>query len=86
VSIAIGVAVLHFVTGPKHSGPCPQFVNGYRIDILLPFSMYLMLGILTHGHPGGHVRAVLVLAVGGVVETLQLLGVPVFGRTFDPLD
>ena len=35
---------------------------------------------------GRAVRFTLVFGVGFVTETLQFFGVPLFGRTFDPLD
>jgi len=46
VFIAVVVGLLHFLTGPRYRGPCPIFVNGYMIEILLPFAMYLVLGIV----------------------------------------
>jgi hypothetical protein len=87
VAIAVAVGLLHFVTGPGYRGPCPAFVNGYLIDILLPFAMYLLLGIarpaLVRGALG---RGILVFGVGAIAETLQYFGVPILGRTFDVLD
>ncbi|NNE46635.1 MAG: hypothetical protein HKN37_08240 [Rhodothermales bacterium] len=87
VAICLAVGGIHFVTGPQYGGPLPGFVNGYLIDILLPFAMYLLLGVqkitLLHGRL---LRALLVLGVGVLTETLQYFGVPIFGRTFDPLD
>lgn len=78
---------LHFVTGPGYAGPFKAFVNGYLIDILLPFAMFLLLGVqnLKRFH-GKLVRALLVFGVGAVTESLQYFGVEIFGRTFDPLD
>ena len=43
VSINLLVAALHFLTGPGYTGPFPVFVNGYLIDILLPFALYFLL-------------------------------------------
>ena len=43
--IAIGLGLLHFLTGSDYRGPFPLFVNGYMIDILLPFAMVLVLGV-----------------------------------------
>ena len=45
VCIAVLVGLLHFLTGPGYHGLFPTFVNGYMIDILLPFAMYLVLGV-----------------------------------------
>jgi hypothetical protein len=49
--------------------------------------MYLVMGLIDHkilGRP--IVRALAVLSVGVVTETLQYVDVPIFGRTFDPMD
>ena len=63
------------------------FVNGYMIDILLPFAMYLVLGVAKQTIlRSGIARGVFVFAIGAVTETLQYFGVPIFGRTFDLLD
>ena len=87
VFIAVVVGLLHFVTGPGYRGPAPVFVNGYMIDILLPFAMVLVLGIANQSVlRSGVARGGLVFAIGVVTETLQYFGVPIFGRTFDPLD
>lgn len=87
VAICLGVGGLHFVTGASYDGPFPVFVNGYLIDISLPFAMCLLLGIQEHEPFRGRVfRFILVFGVGFVTETLQYFGVPLFGRTFDPLD
>ena len=57
------------------------------IDILLPFAMYLVLGIAKQPIlRSGIARGVFVFAIGAVTETLQYFGVPIFGRTFDLLD
>jgi hypothetical protein len=87
VGIAVGVGLLHFATGPGYRGPCGWFVNGYLIDVLLPFAMYLLLSLC--GPPfrfSGALRAAAVLCVGVIVEVLQFFDVPLFGRTFDPVD
>ncbi len=87
VAIALVVGGLHFVTGPGYRGPWPVFVNGYLIDVLLPFAMVLVLGVADHPVSRSIiVRGVAVFGVGAVTETLQYFGVPIFGRTFDPLD
>jgi len=87
VGICLLVGGLHFVTGPSYSGPLPAFVNGYLIDILLPFAMYLLLGVQNVKFlQQTWLRSVLVFGVGAASETLQYFGVQLFGRTFDPLD
>ena len=87
VFIAVAVGLLHFITGPKYNGPFPVFVNGYMIDILLPFAMYLVLGVAKQSIlRSGIARGVFVFSIGAITETLQYFGVPIFGRTFDLLD
>jgi len=84
VFIAVGVALLHFLTGPGYRGPFPAFVNGY---LILPFAMYLVLGVARQSIlRSGFTRGIFVFAIGAITETLQYFGVPIFGRTFDWLD
>jgi len=87
VAIALLVGLLHFVTGPTYRGPFPVFVNSYLIDILLPFTMFLVLGVANIPILNTSiVRTVFVFGIGVLTETLQYFHVPIFGRTFDPLD
>jgi hypothetical protein len=87
VVICLVVGGLHFVTGPGYRGPFPTFVNGYLIDLVLPFAMCLLLGIQELKVLRGRtVRFALIFGVGFLTESLQYFGVPIFGRTFDPLD
>ena len=87
VAIAVVVGLLHFVTGPTYRGPLPVVVNGYMIDVLLPFAMVLVLGVANIAFlRSPFARAAVKFGVGATTETLQALGVPIFGRTFDPLD
>lgn len=87
VVIALIVGLLHFVAGPGYRGPFPVFVNGYLIDILLPCAMYLVLGLVQGRISRSRIaRVAFVFAVGAVAETLQFLDIPIFGKTFDPLD
>jgi hypothetical protein len=70
----------------RRNVPDPAFVNGYMIDILLPFAMYLVLGVAKQSLLlGGFARGIFVFAIGAVTETLQYIGVPIFGRAFDLL-
>lgn len=87
VGIQIFVASLHFLTGPSYSGPYPDFVNGYLLDILIPFAWFFLLCLVDLPILKRLVvRGLLVLFVASSVEIAQLFGVPIFGRTFDPLD
>jgi len=87
IVMAVMVALLHFLKGPQYHGPWPGFVNGYLIDILLPFVMVLVLGVANQTIQYSVLaRSTFVFMVGAITETMQFFGVPLFGRTFDPLD
>ena len=89
LSLAVVVAALHVLIGPDYHGPARPFVSGYLMDLVLPFFLVLLLGAderlarLPHS-PG--VRALLTFLVGVVTEVAQAAGLPLFGRTFDPMD
>jgi hypothetical protein len=81
------VASLHFVTGPHYKGPFPHFVNGYLIDLLLPFALYFLLCMYDkYVFKYWPVRCCAIFLLGVTIETAQYYGVPIFGSTFDPLD
>ena len=85
--IAIGTAGLHFITGEQYVGPFVMFVNGYLIDILLPMTLVLLMGLFQNKLIGSSIfRASTVFMTGCLVEFSQYLGYPIFGSTFDPLD
>jgi hypothetical protein len=89
VAICLAVGALHLFTGPHYRGPLRAFVTGYLIDLALPFSLVLLLGVGLERSPALRppaMRATAVFLFGAAVEPLQSLGVPFFGRTFDPLD
>ena len=74
LGICMPVVVLHFVTGTGYHGPARWFVNGYLIDMLLPFYLYFLAGLALEGKRRLHswpVRAAAVLAIGACIETLQ---------------
>jgi glycopeptide antibiotics resistance protein len=87
VSVEILIALLHFFTGSNYRGPYPGFVNGYLLDILVPFAFYFLLCLnefsLLRSWIG---KSILVLGSASLVEIAQLFGVPLFGQTFDPVD
>jgi len=85
--IALTVGGLHFVTGENYQGPFPVFVNGYLIDILLPMTMFLLMGLIENRIISSALfRALAVFGFGCFVEGSQYFGRPFFGSTFDPLD
>ena len=89
VLICLAVAALHLVTGADYAGPFRAFVTGYLIDLVLPFSLVLLLGVGLVSVPvlcQPLARAGIVIVIGTIVEGSQYLHIPLFGRTFDPLD
>jgi hypothetical protein len=87
VCLVVPIALLHFFTGSAYKGPWPELVNGYLMDILVPFAFYFLL--ILPEHPllkPWPVKAVLVFGAAACVEIAQFFGVPILGRTFDPLD
>ena len=87
VGVAVVVALAHFVTGSAYRGPWPELVNGYLMDILVPFAFYFLL-ILPESPwlKPWPVKGLLVFGAASCVEIAQYAGVPIFGQTFDPLD
>jgi glycopeptide antibiotics resistance protein len=87
VSLVIPIALLHFATGKHYRGPYPGFVNGYLLDVLVPFAFYFLLCLNEFSLLRSWiVKSILVFGAGSSVEIAQFLGVPILGRTFDPVD
>jgi glycopeptide antibiotics resistance protein len=87
VCLVVPIALLHFFTGSAYGGPWPEFVNGYLLDILVPFAFYFLLVLPeTPLLRFWLVKALLVFGAGASVEIAQYFGAPILGRTFDPLD
>lgn len=87
VGIMIPIALLHFVTGSHYWGPYPRFVNGYLLDILIPFGFYFLLSLIDAALlESWIVKGLLVFGAASAVEIAQLFGLAVLGRTFDPAD
>jgi hypothetical protein len=87
VSINISIALLHMVTGAHYQGPLPLFVNGYMLDILLPFGFYFLLCLVSlRVLRSWQVKGLAIFAAATAVELAQSAGIPIFGSTFDPLD
>ena len=86
-SIMILIALTHFFTGSNYKGPYPEFVNGYFLDILVPSGFYFLLCLIKFPLlKSWIIRSILVFGVASFTEMAQFFGVPIFGRTFDPVD
>ena len=87
VSIMVLIALIHFFTGSNYKGPYPGFVNGYLLDILVPFGFYFLLGLSKFPLlKSWIVKSVLMFGAASFTEIAQFFGVPIFGQTFDPVD
>jgi hypothetical protein len=87
VSLVIPIALLHFFTGSNYRGPYPGFVNGYLLDILVPFAFYFLLCLNEFSLLRSWiVKSILVFGAASLVEIAQFFGVPLFGQTSDPVD
>jgi hypothetical protein len=90
VAIVAGVAAIHVLRiGSYLRGTASRLYYSYASDVLLPFAMYFVL-CLNQRHLAvlgdWRAKALVILAVASGAEVLQGFGVPVLGRTFDPLD
>ena len=87
VFINLFIGLLHFITGPNYNGPYPLFVNGYLLDILIPFGLYFLLSLIEISFlQKWIIRFALIFGLATAIETAQALGIPIFGSTYDPLD
>jgi glycopeptide antibiotics resistance protein len=87
VGVAVVVALAHFVTGSAYRGPWPELVNGYLMDILVPFAFYFLLTLPESPWLKPWLaKGLLVFGGASCVEIAQYAGVPIFGQTFDFLD
>jgi hypothetical protein len=86
ITLAIIVALLHFVIGPNYEGPFKSFLRGYLIDIILPFFLYFLFSLNANQTWQKIAVGAGIFVFGGIVEFLQYRGLGVFGSTFDPYD
>ena len=87
VVIAVTVALLHLVDLSSYRGPYHTLVTGYLMDVLIPFSFYMLLS--QRDYPVVRlwiVRAALVFGAASGVEVAQYFGKHILGSTYDPMD
>jgi len=87
----LGFIVLLYVfrVGTGFHGRLRVFYYSYFSDIVIPFYMYFVMFLgerRVRLLRNWRVKALLVFGVASLAEVLQAFGVPLFGRTFDPLD
>ncbi len=90
VSIMVLIALVHlFRVGTYLRGSLFTLYYSYFSDIVVPFGMYFLLCLSeVHVRSLGdwRVKAMLVFSIALFTEVMQAFGVPLLGRTFDPLD
>jgi hypothetical protein len=89
-TVVLAVAAIHlFRAGAHLRGSAYRLYYGYASDLLLPLAMYFVLCLAERNLSvlgDWRVKAAGVFAAASCAEVLQGLGVPMLGRTFDPLD
>jgi hypothetical protein len=84
------IALVHVFRGGTYlPEPLSTLYYSYFSDIALPFGFYFLLWMNDDRAPflrDWRVKALLVFGVASATELLQAFGVPLLGRTFDPLD
>jgi len=83
------VLVYVFRLGTGFHGRLRVFYYSYFSDIVIPFYMYFVMFLgerRVRWLRDWRVKALLVFGISSLTEVLQAFGVPLFGRTFDPLD
>jgi len=86
VTLAVFVALLHFVIGPNYGGAFKGFFKAYLLDILIPFSFYFLFTLKATRTKQKIAVSAGIVVFAAVVEYLQYRGIAVFGSTFDPYD
>jgi len=90
IAVMLVIALIHaFRVGSHLDGTLFTLYYSYFSDIVIPFGMYLLLCLNDVSFPflrDWRVKALAVFAVASLTEILQAVGIPLLGRTFDPLD
>jgi len=88
--IIAAVAAIHvFGAGRALHGELYRLYYSYASDILVPLAAYFVLCMSDRNWKvfrSSQAKAISVLGAASVAEVLQRVGVPLLGRTFDPLD
>ncbi len=87
--LLVVVLVYVFRLGTGFHGWLRMFYYSYFSDIVIPFYMYFVMFVgerRVRWLRDWRVKALLVFGISSLTEVLQAFGVPLFGRTFDPLD
>jgi hypothetical protein len=90
VSTLLLIALVHFFrAGSYLQGTLFTLYYSYFSDIVVPFGMYFLFclsDVRMRFLRDWRVKAILVFGIASSTEVMQAFGVPLLGRTFDPLD
>ena len=90
VGVLLAIALVHaFRLGSHLRGRLFVLYYSYFSDVVSPFGMYFLLCLedtWVRFLRDWRLKALLVFGVASFTEVLQAFGVPLLGRTFDPLD
>lgn len=90
VGVMLAIALIHvFSPGALLRGRLRVLYYSYFMDIALPFGLYLLLGLSAARFrflEDWRIKALIVIGIASLTEAMQALGVPLFGKTFDPFD
>ena len=90
VGLELIIAVIHIIGIRNYlSGQLYEYYTGYFSDIALPFGFYFLLCINDTRFPSlkkWYVKSLIIFCLASTAEILQFFGIPLLGRTFDPVD
>ena len=90
IGVLLAIALVHaFRLGSHLRGRLFVLYYSYFSDVAIPFGMYFLLCLedtWVSFLRDWRLKALLVFGVASFTEVLQAFGVPLLGRTFDPLD
>ncbi len=89
VVFQLAMAMFFVASRSWMSGSMRVIYQSYFADVILPFSFYFLLSLISDNHKQlskWWVKALLVFGLCALSETLQYFGVFALARVFDPVD
>ena len=89
VVLQLVLAMFFIASKSWMSGSMRVIYQSYFADVIIPFSFYFLLSLMSDNHEQlkkWWVKALLVFGLCALSETLQYFGVFALARVFDPVD
>jgi hypothetical protein len=90
IGVVLAVALIHLLRPGSHLHGAPfTLYYSFFSDIAGPLAFYFLLCACDHRLPrlrDWRVKSLLVFGIASCTEVAQGFGIPLLGRTFDPLD